>query len=129
MAASPSDKYRTTLQNIPAPICDIEFVEPCAAAGETAVMKGVLCILKHLAIVALFARAMLPAGWMPDAQGQMTICSATLGAVHHDTAPGHHDQHAQNEECPFAASSVMAAAPDAPHIALPAAPRGPPRFA
>lgn len=115
-------------------------------------MQGTLRILKHLAIVALFLRAMVPAGWMPDAQGQMVICSATLGVIHHDTAPGHHDQHSQNEECPFAASSVMAAAPDAPHIALPAthafiaridraraaiiaarfspaSPRAPPRFA
>jgi hypothetical protein len=85
-------------------------------------MQGTLRILRHLAIVALFARALLPAGWMPDTQAGMVICSATLGMVHHDTAPGHHDQHqTQNEECPFAAASVMAAAPDAPHIALPAA--------
>jgi Protein of unknown function (DUF2946) len=84
-------------------------------------MQGTLRALRHLAIVALFVRALLPAGWMPDAQAGMVICSATLGMVHHDTAPGHSDQHqTQGEECPFAASSVMAAAPDAPHIALPA---------
>ena len=75
-------------------------------------------ILRHLAIVALFVRAMLPAGWMPDAQAGMVICSASLGVIHHDTAPGHHDR--QAEECPFAAASVMAAAPDAPQVALPA---------
>jgi hypothetical protein len=81
-------------------------------------MTHALRILRHLAIVALFARALLPAGWMPDAQAGMVICSATLGVIHLDTAPGHHNQ-AQHEECPFAAASVMAAAPDAPHIALP----------
>ena len=113
-------------------------------------MTRALRILRHLAIVALFARAILPAGWMPDAQAGLTICSATLGVIHHDTAPGHHD--ASHEECPFAAAGTMAAAPDAPHIALPAAhaftaridrthaaiiaarfspasPRAPPRFA
>lgn len=81
-------------------------------------MTVALRILRHLAIVALFARAILPAGWMPDAQAGMVICSATLGAIHHDAAPGHHD--AAHEECPFAASSVMAAAPNAPQIVLPA---------
>ena len=113
-------------------------------------MTAALRILRHLAIVALFARAILPAGWMPDAQAGMTICSATRGMIHHDTAPGHHDT--RHEECPFAAAGSMAAAPDAPHIALPtthafiaqidrahaaiiaarfspAAPRAPPRFA
>ena len=80
-------------------------------------MAAALRILRHLAIVALFARAILPAGWMPDAQAGLTICSATLGVIHHDAAPGHHD----HEECPFAAASAMAAAPDAPAIALPAA--------
>ena len=84
-------------------------------------MQGIFRTVRHLAIVALFLRAMLPAGWMPDAQAGMVICSATLGIVHHDSAPGHHDQQSQNEECPFAASSVMAAAPDAPQLALPAA--------
>ena len=113
-------------------------------------MTAALRILRHLAIVALFARAILPAGWMPDAQAGMTICSATLGVIHHDTAPGHH--RTSHEECPFAAAGTMAAAPDAPHIALsaahafaaridraqaaiiaarfsPASPRAPPRFA
>ena len=113
-------------------------------------MTTALRILRHLAIVALFARALLPAGWMPDAQAGMVICSATLGVVHHDTAPGHHDK--AQEECPFAAAGTMAAAPDAPQMALPAAhafiaridraraaviaarfspasPRAPPRFA
>jgi hypothetical protein len=84
-------------------------------------MQGTFRILRHLAIVALFARALLPAGWMPDAQAGMVICSATLGVVHHDAAPGHDQHQTQNQECPFAAASAMAAAPDVPHIALPAA--------
>ena len=82
-------------------------------------MTAALRILRHLAVVALFARAILPAGWMPDAQAGLTICSATLGAIHHDSTPGHHD--AAHEDCPFAAAGTMVAAPDAPQFVLPAA--------
>ncbi|HWA69230.1 MAG TPA: hypothetical protein VG821_05280 [Rhizomicrobium sp.] len=78
-------------------------------------MRGLSQTLRHVALAALILRAMLPAGWMPDAHG-LTICSATLGAVHHDSAPGH--DKASHEECPFAATQ-MAAAPETPRITLP----------
>jgi len=83
-------------------------------------MQGILPAIRHLALAALILRALLPAGWMPDAQGGLTICSATLGVIHHDGAPGHSDgKHAQ-EECPFAAAPQLASAPQLPQLALPA---------
>jgi hypothetical protein len=82
--------------------------------------------LRHLAIIALLVRAMLPAGWMPDAQG-LVICSLSLSPViHHDGGQKAPDQHQENqnktahEECAFAAAAHLAAAPDAPNLALPA---------
>jgi hypothetical protein len=86
-------------------------------------MQGIFRFARQLAFVALVARALVPGGWMPDAHG-LTICSVTLGAIHHDGAPGPHDGQHDNktahEECPFAASAQMAGAPDAPRLALPA---------
>ena len=85
-------------------------------------MQGIFRFARHLAFAALVARALVPGGWMPDAQG-LTICSATLGVFHHDGAPGeHHSQHdgkSAHGECPFAATAHFAAAPGAPQIALP----------
>jgi len=82
-------------------------------------MQGIFRAARHLAIIALILRALLPAGWMPDAQAGLTICSpATLGIIHHDDAPGHGKM--THEECPFAAASQLASAPDLPHLALPA---------
>jgi len=88
-------------------------------------MSGILPALRHLALAALILRALLPAGWMPDAQAGLVICATgTLGVIHHDGAPGdssrHTDGKVTHEECPFAAAAQMAAAPDAPQLALPA---------
>lgn len=83
-------------------------------------MQGIFRIARHLAIIALIARALLPAGWMPSAEG-LTICSAgTLGVIHHDGAPGHSDGKTSQQECPFAAAPHLAAAPAVPQLALPA---------
>jgi hypothetical protein len=70
-----------------------------------------------MAIIALLLRAMVPAGWMPDAQG-LTICSLSP-VIHHD---GDQKAPAQttHEECAFAAAPHLAATPDAPHLTLPA---------
>src|SRR5688572_13208032 len=40
-------------------------------------MQGIFHSLKHLALIALILRAMLPAGWMPAAAGNasFTICT------------------------------------------------------
>ncbi|HEX2759146.1 MAG TPA: hypothetical protein VHM27_01485 [Rhizomicrobium sp.] len=82
-------------------------------------MQGLLHAARHLAIIALLLRAMLPAGWMPDAQAGLVICSlGILGTVHHDG-----DQtptKAVHEQCAFAAAAPLAAAPDAPLLTLPA---------
>ena len=84
-------------------------------------MQGILPAIRHLALAALILRALLPAGWMPDAQSGLTICSVyTLGTIHHDGAPGHSDGKTVQEECPFAAAPQFAATPDAPKLVLPA---------
>jgi hypothetical protein len=83
-------------------------------------MEGFFRAARHLAIIALLVRAMLPAGWMPDAQNGLTICSvATLGVIHHD-GQNPSEGKAQHEECAFAAAAHLAAAPDAPLLILPA---------
>ena len=87
-------------------------------------MQGIGRAVKHLALVALLLRAMIPMGWMPDAQGRITICSldATLGQIHHDGVHGHDGsgQSSSHEECPFAAAPHLASAPEAVHFAFPA---------
>jgi hypothetical protein len=86
-------------------------------------MQGIFHAIRHLALIAMFMRAMLPAGWMPDAQAGLTLCSvnATLGVIHHDGGPAtpSPDGHSSHEECPFAAAPQLAAAPDAPQLTLP----------
>jgi hypothetical protein len=92
-----------------------------ADGAKTFAMQGTLLAIRHLALAALFLRAFLPAGWMPDAQAGLVICSAiTLGAVHHDSAPGHADGKMTQEECPFAAAPHLASVPELPQLALPA---------
>ena len=74
--------------------------------------------LRHLAIIALLVRAMVPAGWMPEANGGLVICSTgTLGTIHHD---GDAPREAAHHDCAFAAAPQMAAAPDAVQLVLPA---------
>src|SRR5215469_8658536 len=80
-------------------------------------MEGFFRAARHLAIIALLVRAMLPAGWMPDAQAGLTICSLSQ-IIHHD---GDQKAPAQtHEECAFAAAAPLAAAPGALHLILPA---------
>jgi hypothetical protein len=82
-------------------------------------MQGILPAIRQLALAALILRALLPAGWMPDAQSGLTICSLnTLGVIHHDGAPGHGKM--SQEECPFAAAPHLASIPDVPKLVLPA---------
>jgi len=89
--------------------------------AKTRAMQGILHAIRHIALAALILRALLPAGWMPDAQAGLTICSInTLGIIHHDGAPGHSDGKTSHEECAFAAAPHLASAPDGPYVALPA---------
>src|SRR5438552_14173905 len=84
-------------------------------------MQGILPAIRHLALAALILRALLPAGWMPDAQAGLIICSTnTLGIIHHDGAPGHSGGKMSQEECPFAAAPHLASVPDVPNLVLPA---------
>jgi hypothetical protein len=96
---------------------------PYGVSAKTFVMQGVLKAIRHLALIALFVRAMLPAGWMPDAHAGLAICSleagAHLGVIHHDGAPAT-DGKTSHEECPFAAAPHLAATPDAPALTAPA---------
>jgi hypothetical protein len=69
----------------------------------------------HLAIAAMLLRALLPAGWMPDATGAtaFTICTMD-GAGHHAERqspgkPAPADSQHGHEECPFAAAHHVAA--------------------
>ena len=86
-------------------------------------MQGFSRSLRHLAIIALLVRAMLPAGWMPDAHA-LVICSTSLSPViHYDGGqkPSDNDKHqAAHQDCAFAAAAHLVTAPDSPHIALPA---------
>ena len=43
--------------------------------AKTRAMQGIFRAARHLALIALVVRALLPAGWMPDAQAGLTICS------------------------------------------------------
>lgn len=85
--------------------------------------------LFHLAVMAMFLRALLPAGWMPNPEGfaesPLVIClmdmPSGMSMMHNmDMSkpmdmdmPGHDQDHGQqqnNDQCPFAA---------APHFATP----------
>ena len=92
----------------------------CPPGSKTPAMQGISRGLRHLAIIALLVRAMLPAGWMPDTQG-LVLCSISLSPViHHDGGPKHDGQQQAHQDCAFAAAAQLAAAPDALRIALPA---------
>lgn len=84
-------------------------------------MQGMLHSLKHLALIAMILRALLPAGWMPAtaAPGEIafTICSVDLAAKHQHDAPAQKDSH--DKPCAFTGAPQLAAAPDAPALALP----------
>jgi hypothetical protein len=80
----------------------------------------------HLALVAMLARALLPAGWMPDTSAQgpapLVICTMhgpVLAAPPGDTSKHKpvHDDGRQTDICPFAASIHVATPASAVAIA------------
>jgi len=81
-------------------------------------MPGIFRFARHLAIIALTLRALLPAGWMPAAHG-LTICSMDAG-THQPAQDNGKDGHSSHEECPFAAAPHLASVPDMPRLILPA---------
>jgi hypothetical protein len=80
-------------------------------------MQGIFRIARHLVIIALIARALLPMGWMPAAHG-LTICSMDAGAPQ-PAKGGDKDSNSSHEECPFAAAPHLASVPDMPQLTLP----------
>jgi len=80
-------------------------------------MQGIFRFARHVAFIALVARALLPMGWMPEAHG-LTICS--LDAPVHKAPDSGKDGQASHDECPFAAAPHLASVPDAPQLTLPA---------
>jgi hypothetical protein len=109
------------IQEAGAVFCDTDRLDRPCAGVQNPLMQGISRGLRHLAIIALLVRAMLPAGWMPDAQGLekgLVICSLSP-IIHHDG--GQRDQHqTAHQECAFATAAQLAAAPEAANLALPA---------
>ena len=83
-------------------------------------MQGIFHGLKHLALIALILRALVPAGWMPDASGSGTvvICSVDAPLAKHSGQLPAKD--AQSKECPFGAAPHFAFTPDVPVLVGPA---------
>jgi len=80
-------------------------------------MQAIFRFARHVAFIALVARALLPAGWMPAANG-MTICTVGTAPSHDQKAPA--EKTAHNDICPFAAAPHLASAPGLPQLTLPA---------
>jgi hypothetical protein len=80
-------------------------------------MQGIFRFARHVAFIALVARALLPTGWMPAANG-LTICSVSAPVQNNDhgKAPA---QDAHHDACPFAAAPHLASVPDLPQLTLP----------
>lgn len=95
-----------------------DILTACRAGSKTRAMQGIFRFARHVAFLALVARALLPAGWMPDANG-LTICSVGTPVQQddHGKAPA---QDAHHDACPFAAAPHLASVPDLPQLALPA---------
>ena len=76
-------------------------------------------VLKHLVLIALIVRALVPAGWMPIANANtlITICSVEGKKVLHPDAPA---REMASEECAFGAAPHIAFVPDAPVLTAPA---------
>lgn len=85
-------------------------------------MMGTKLVLRHLVLIALIARALVPAGWMPVANAGtlITICSVQGQKVLHPDAPGAPAQAMASEDCAFGAAPHVAFVPDIPVLTAPA---------
>lgn len=84
-------------------------------------MQGMFHSLKHLALIAMILRAMLPAGWMPSAgiDAPLTIC--TVSPLHQQDPGNKTPDPSQHEKpCAFFGAPQLAATPDIPALILPA---------
>jgi hypothetical protein len=77
--------------------------------------------VRHLALIALLLRALVPAGWMPGttAAAPLVICSVNAPAQHAPGEPARHDSD-RHDICPFAAAPHFAETPQHPLLAAPA---------
>jgi hypothetical protein len=84
-------------------------------------MQGIVRAARHLALIALLLRALVPAGWMPGtaADAPFVICSVDGAAQH--TPDGHKpaDDASHQDGCPFAAASHLAKTSDTAPLAAP----------
>ncbi len=73
-------------------------------------MQGFRRAAVHLALVALFLRAFLPAGWMPGAPGDAFLVLCSVAPIH-DTADGKApaDKTDHGGECAFAGTPALGA--------------------
>ena len=96
--------------------CDTGHLDPLMHAFKS--MQEIFRFARHVAFIALVARALLPMGWMPAAQG-LTICSvdAPVQQTDRGKAPAQDTHH---DICPFAAAPHLASVPDVPQLTLPA---------
>ena len=96
-------------------------------------MRGFRHAAIHLALAAMILRAFLPAGWMPNLQGdgQSALVICTMDGAVMESAnkalPSKNDPRA-HESCPFAAAAQLAPSNDfvalaAPELSASAAPR------
>ena len=85
-------------------------------------MMGTKLVLRHLVLIALIARALVPAGWMPVANAGtlITICSVQGQKVLHPDAPGAPAKAMASEDCAFGAAPHVAFVPDVPALTAPA---------
>ena len=82
-------------------------------------MQGIFRFARHVAFIALVARALMPTGWMPDAQAGVTICSVNAQAQHQEQQNPPQDA-GRHDLCPFAATPQLASMTDAPALTAPA---------
>ena len=86
-----------------------------AGGAKNHAMQGIFRFARQVAFIALVVRALLPTGWMPDAQAGVVICSVQT-QQHDKKAPA---EAARHEVCTFAAQPQLASVPDAPHLTAP----------
>ena len=88
-----------------------------ASGAKTRAMQRLFLFARHVAFIALVVRAMMPAGWMPAAQGHDHLHGRGPPATT-QKAPAEKSTH--HDICPFSAAPHLASVPDAPQLTLPA---------
>jgi len=84
-------------------------------------MQGIVRAARHLALIALLLRALVPAGWMPGAAAYapFAICSIDGQSQHTPDGSKLPDDAVHHGTCPFAAAPHLAKTPDLAPLAAP----------